>query len=121
MKALVFLPLMVLLSSGFCDLIHTYTFRQVGHARRNLFSECAATTPARLKTRAGDDDDANNTRWDKAVCKGAQLLADMAGDEKRAGNSFKPPRQNGESDFQDYSKSLRLTITIPRPYTKSHP
>lgn len=96
---------MVLLSSGICDLVHTYTFRQIGRTRSNFSNERTATTYACLKTTAGDDE-ADEARWDKAVCKGAQLLAATAGDEKRAGNSFKPPRESGESDYQDYSRWL---------------
>jgi hypothetical protein len=48
------------------------------------------------------DDDADQIRWDRAVCKGAGLLDAMAGDEKTAGSHFKPPRESGESEYQDY-------------------
>lgn len=96
---------MVLLSSGICELVHTYTFRQIGRARSNFSNEHTATTYARLKTKT-EDHEVDKARWDKAVCKGARLLAAMAGDEKRAGNSFKPPRESGESDYQDYSMWL---------------
>jgi hypothetical protein len=104
MRLLIWLPLMGLLASGLCGLLHTHTFRQVGWARSNFSVERTTTTHYSLQTRTGGDD-ADTERWDKAVCKGAQLLAAMAGDEKRAGNSFKPPRKSGESDFQDYSQS----------------
>lgn len=102
MTLLIILPLMGLLASGICDLLHTHTFQQVGWVRSNLSIERTTTTHYSLRTRAGGNDE-DKERWDKAVCKGAQLLAAMAGDEKRAGKLFKPPRESGESDFQDYS------------------
>jgi len=48
------------------------------------------------------DDDVDQTRWNEAICKGAGLLNAMAGDEKTAGSRFNPPRESGESEYQDY-------------------
>lgn len=42
--------------------------------------------------------------WDKAVCKGDSLLADMASDDQKAGGRYVPPRDTAESPFQDFSK-----------------
>ena len=106
MRTINFLPLIGLLPIVICDIVHTYTFHQLSRARGNFSVGRTVTTNNKLISR-GEDVDADKARWEKAVCKGAQLLSAMAGDEKRAGNSFKPPRESGESDYQDYSKSLQ--------------
>ncbi|KAF2865077.1 hypothetical protein BDV95DRAFT_613038 [Massariosphaeria phaeospora] len=50
------------------------------------------------------DEDADKERWNKAVCKGGELLYATAGDERWAGNWFKVPKESGESKYQDYSE-----------------
>jgi hypothetical protein len=110
MKLLITIPL-VSVSVMFTmatALVHTHTFRQLGSGRYNISVERSVGDiglPHRtLKLRAEDDTD--KERWNKAVCKGGELLNAMAGDERRAGNWFKVPKESGESKHQDYSKLL---------------
>ena len=44
---------------------------------------------------------ATEEQWDKAVCKGAQLLQDMLGTDQAAGQNFIPPRQSAQSPWTD--------------------
>jgi hypothetical protein len=44
---------------------------------------------------------ATEEQWDKAVCKGAQLLEDMLGTDQAAGQNYKPPRQSAQSPWTD--------------------
>jgi hypothetical protein len=105
MHSLLVLPLMGVFTAvrGF---IRTHTFRQLGSERYNISIEQSASgaKPHHRTFDARADEDADKERWNKAVCKGGELLDAMAGDERRAGNWFKVPKESGESEYQDYSK-----------------
>jgi len=93
--------------------IRTHTFRQLGSERYNVSVERSISgtkTHDRIFDSRADDDDTDKERWHKAVCKGGELLDAMAGDEQRAGNWFKVPKDSGESEYQDYSM---LLLVIP--------
>lgn len=108
MKPTTLFSLIVLATVEAGDFIRTNPFRHLGREPYNISLERTTSRRTPLVSR-GDDDNADKVRWGKAVCKGAQLLATMAGDEQRAGNMFKPPLESSESDFQDYSKSRDAT------------
>lgn len=57
---------------------------------------------------------ATEEQWDKAVCKGAQLLEDMLGTDQAAGQNYKPPRQSAQSPWTDplSEKSLPLVPEV---------
>ena len=44
---------------------------------------------------------ATEEQWDRAVCKGTQLLEDMLGTDQAAGQNFKPSRQSAQSPWTD--------------------
>jgi hypothetical protein len=95
MHPLLVLPLMGVFTAvrGF---IRTHTFRELGSECYNISVEQSAS--------GAKPEDAEKERWNKAVCKGGELLDAMAGDERRVGNWFKVPKESGESKYQDYSK-----------------
>jgi hypothetical protein len=100
------MSLFTALASGY---IRTHTFRQLGPEGHNISVE-RSISGVEIKhhnfgARADDDDDLDTIRWKKAVCKGGELLDAMAGDEKRAGQWFKTPKESGESEYQDFSKN----------------
>jgi hypothetical protein len=105
MHLLLVLPLMGVFTAvrGF---IRTHTFRQLRSERCNISVEQSASSakPHLCTFDARADEDADKERWNKAVCKGGKLLDAMAGDERRAGNWFKVPKESGDSEYQDYSK-----------------
>jgi len=107
MKLQPFLPLVGLFTNVANAFVRTHTFRRFDPGSHNVSVEVSvsgADVPHHILHSRADDDDADKQRWDKAVCKGGELLDAMAGDEKRAGNWFKVPKESGESEYQDYSK-----------------
>ncbi|ORY01812.1 hypothetical protein BCR34DRAFT_636686 [Clohesyomyces aquaticus] len=49
---------------------------------------------------------ASDDVWNKAVCKGAQLLSQLSASDHDAGQMFTPPRSSAESDFLAYPQDL---------------
>jgi len=105
MHLLLVLPLMGVFTAV-CGFIRTHTFRQLGSERYNISVEQSASgaKPHHCTFDVRADEDADKGRWNKAVCKGRELVYAMAGDERRAGNWFKLPKESGESEYQDHSK-----------------
>jgi hypothetical protein len=99
------MSLFTALASGY---IRTHTFRQLGPEGHNISVERSISGVEikhhNLDLRADDDDDPDTIRWKKAVCKGDELLDAMAGDERRAGQWFRTPKESGDSEYQDFSK-----------------
>jgi hypothetical protein len=106
-------PLMV-------SLVNTVTSELVRypiHGNPGLFHERSFSSAVRrpalvLRADVPPVKDAQQAVWDKAVCKGASLLADMASDDKKAGSRYVPPRDTAESPFQESGKLCRVFAKI---------
>lgn len=55
----------------------------------------------RIAKRWTPPEPATEEQWDRAICKGTQLLEDMLGTDQAAGQNFNPSRQSAQSPWND--------------------